>query len=120
MIYNDTVGIRTLYHGVSDETMEAFVLKNGIVTDSHGFIYLSEKPGIFPINFEVTIPDSRNLVDWREVWYDDNGEESDIDHQYDDTNPFYIYLSPIPREYVKLLPEAGSTPMKLESVLKEF
>ena len=101
MKYNDTDNIKTLYHWVKDEVKKDFVLKNGIISDEYGFIYLSEKP--FRTDkgyiFLVTIPDNDHLFDWREFW-----EDNSLGKEYDPTNPYYLYVDQrIPVEYIQLL-----------------
>lgn len=77
-------------------------MRRGLEPDHVGFIYLSERPlPGFEVTIKVTIPDINQLMDWREAWYDDNGEEIDMDHEYDPSNPYYIYLSLIPPEYLE-------------------
>lgn len=104
--YYNTSNIKKLYHWVESDAVRDYVLKNGIVPDDQGSIYLSQKP-LFEDKghyFEVTIPDNNNLYDWREMWYDDSGKEFDSDHQYDKNNPYFMYqYRKIPKEYVKLV-----------------
>ena len=119
--YKDTSKIKYLYHTVFSNRTFEYVMKYGIRADSKGLVYLAEKPIIKKaLNpkftdgistravFKVTIPDNRNLYDWREFWCDDNGEEIDFDHQYDPTNPYYCYTGSIPKQYVKLYKEFKS------------
>ena len=117
--YKDTSKIKYLYHAVFNEKSFEYVMEYGIKADSNGVVYLSEKPIIKKAQpkwgykgtiavFKVTIPDNRNLYDWREFWCDDNGEEIDFDHQYDPTNPYYCYTGSIPKQYVKLYKEFKS------------
>lgn len=99
MTYNRTDNIKALYHWVRDDKAKEFVLKNGIVPDKWGFIYLSEKPlredGHM---FLVTIPNNMFLFDWREFWEEGEGKE------YDPDNPYYVYVdNTIPPEYIKLI-----------------
>ena len=104
--YNDTRNIKSLYHTVFDERTRDFVLENGIVQDDFGLVYLAEKPldNRDGYVFKVTIPNNNQLLDWREAWYDDAGEEIDsMNHQYDEDNPYYIYSGNIAREYIELM-----------------
>lgn len=105
--------INYLYHTVFNQKSYDYVKKNGITADSNGFIYLSEKPIIkhnnnsWSINntvavFKVRIPNKSKLHDWREIWMDDDGNETDSDHQYDKSNPYYIYMDRnIPLSYIE-------------------
>lgn len=89
-----------------------YVKRNGIKRDSQGWIYLSTKPIIknnknpWSVNntvavFKVRIPDKSKLYDWREIWMDDDGNETDSDHQYDKNNPYYMYSGDIPKQYIE-------------------
>lgn len=114
-IEEDTVveSIKTLYHSVFTPEAEKFDDENGIKRDSNGFIYLSEKPIIYDKHkfqrgwtttyavYEITIPDNTYLWDWRDIW-EDNGD----DKQYDETNPFYIYMKDIPLQYMRKIYKA--------------
>ncbi len=64
-----------LYHATNKRNLKS-ILSKGIQTDSDGYVYLMEKPEVWnDIVFEVRIPDQRKLMDWRDVWYDDEGEK---------------------------------------------
>ena len=93
-----------LYHTTEDKYVEG-ILKKGLKIDDFGLVYLAEKPlaGDKYPTFKVRIPDHNQLMDWREAWYDDDGEELDIDHQYEENNPYYLYLTSIPPEYLELV-----------------
>lgn len=110
--YNDTSKIKYLYHSVFSKKSYEYVLKNGITHDVQGWVYLSEKPMIinggnhsWALNtvavFKVKIPDNRKLYDWREIWYDKNDKEYDSDHQYEKSNPYYMYSGNIPKQYIQ-------------------
>ena len=102
-----------LYHSVFTKDSECFVDTHGIVTDSEGMVYLSEKPIIYDEHkfqrgqvttyacYEVIIPDEHYLYDWRDIW-EDNGD----DKQYDESNPFYVYEKNIPITNVKKIYKA--------------
>ena len=101
----DDSDIEYLYHWVQDDDVMNFVLKNGIIAVSDEDVYLSEKP-LFSDRghlFKVKIPKKERLYDWREMWYDDNGIAFDSDHQYDEKNPYFIYMGDIPKENVELV-----------------
>ena len=101
-MYELTKEIPTLYHSADRRDVES-IQKEGLRTDDLGMVYLAEKPiEGFDVAFLVTIPNQSQLADWREIWYNDD-EEIDMDHQYDDDNPYYIYLGPIAPEYLKLV-----------------
>ena len=96
--------IPVLYHSTTSVQNKNAILRDGLKTDYLGMVYLSEKPiGLpaFPYVFRVEIPDQEFLADWREIWHDDDGEPIDLDHQYDETNPYYVYLGNIPPEYIE-------------------
>ncbi len=102
-MYELTEEIPTLYHSADQRDVES-IQREGLRTDDFGMVYLAEKPiEGFDVAFLVTIPNQSQLADWREIWYDDDGEEIDMDHQYDEDNPYYIYLGPIAPEYLKLV-----------------
>lgn len=106
--YNDTKRIKTLYHSVFNDKAKDYVLKNGIKCDQYHWVYLSEKPIINKLVkavFLVTIPKNDLLYDWREIWCDEDGNEIDMDHEYDPNNPYYMYNADIPKQYVKLYKE---------------
>ena len=93
---------QVLYHGFKDEHQLEKALRLGLQVDDDGMIYLSEKP--YPLDapyaytkyyVEVTIPDKSYLADWREFW------EDDLEHTYDYDNPYYVYTSNIPPNYLK-------------------
>lgn len=101
--YNDCRNIKYLYHSVFSKDVEDYVDKNGITVDEHGFIYLSQHPyktKYTTATYKVRIPDNNYLYDWREFWYDEDGEPIDFDHEYDETNPYYIYMMNIPVNYI--------------------
>lgn len=96
-----------MFHWVENDGIRDYVLNNGITIDTQGIVYLSVLP-LYPVEygghvFEVKIPNSNNLVDWREVWCDEEGNEIDSDHEYNPNNPYYCYFGNIPKEYIKLL-----------------
>lgn len=103
--YNDCSKIKYLYHSVFSKNAEDYVDKNGITTDNDGYIYLSTYP--YQTNhavatYKVTIPNNNYLYDWREFWYDENEEPLDaFEHEYDESNPYYIYMLDIPVEYIE-------------------
>lgn len=110
--YNNTQEIKYLYHAVFTEESYEFVKKNGIKRDRDGWVYLSKYPIIkrnhnpWSVNntvavFKVRIPDNNLLYDWRELWCDEDGNEIDMDHQYDKDNPYYMYEGDIPKEYIE-------------------
>ena len=89
----------TLYHAVTSETIRDFVLKNGIKANEQNFVFLSQKPitrAPFKYTFKVKVPHMDRLHDWRDMY--DEGPE----HQYDESNPYYIYEGDIPKQYIKL------------------
>jgi hypothetical protein len=99
-VYSIPEDLKYLYHSTTEKSA-ASIEKEGLKTDYQGLIYLSEKPiQNFPVVFKVEIPNKNSLVDWRDVWYDDDGEEIDMDHQYDLDNPYYVYMDPIPAQYL--------------------
>jgi len=97
--------IKFLYHGTL-KTNRDNILREGLKRDSSGVIYLSQKPleakqSSKYVTFHVVIPNQDELIDWRDVWYDENGEEIDPgSHSYDEENPYYLYLLDIPPEYL--------------------
>lgn len=102
--YSKTKRIKYLYHTVFNKNTYDFVKKNGIKVDNDHWIYLAEKPIINSNTyavFKVRIPNNELLYDWREIWTDDNGKEYDMDHQYDKSNPFYMYNANIPKQYIE-------------------
>jgi hypothetical protein len=100
--YKERKKPKVLYHATSVDYVED-ILKNGLKPSWDGFVYLMEKPEAWhAVVLEVVVPDARSLQDWREAWYDDDGEEFDMDHQYDKDNPYWIYLKHIPAKYIKL------------------
>lgn len=103
LVLKDTSRITHLYHSTSSEEVLKSILTKGLLTsmNSEGMIYLSEKPIVFggkaaSYVLRVKIPDNRELADWREFWYDDGDEK-----QYDESNPYYIYLKDIPPRYIE-------------------
>lgn len=93
-----------LYHSTEEKYVER-ILDEGLKLGQDGFIYLSEKPiktRLLTHTFQVTIPDKRNLMDWREAWGYDN-EYGYGEHEYDKDNPYWLYLQKIPSKYLKLL-----------------
>lgn len=102
--YYKTENIKKLYHWIEDRSLE-YVEQNGITADSDGDVYLSVAPlrGEGGHLYEVTIPDNNRLYDWREMWYDNNGQEFDSEHQYNENNPYFIYMGNIPKKYLKLV-----------------
>lgn len=120
MEYPIDQNITHLYHATHRKNLPS-ILEEGLKTDSWGFIYLSEKPlewnDHFNIVLKVTIPDINQLIDWREAWYDDDGNEIDMDHQYDSENPYYLYLDNIPPQYLEVVDETN--PLK-EYILKNL
>ena len=91
--YKNTKVIKKLYHSVFNEKSKNYVLANGIKADSDNMVYLSEKPMKNAVAvFLVTIPDKSKLHDWREFWQDEDGNDIDYDHEYDSSNPYYVYL----------------------------
>ncbi len=102
-MYELTEEIEFLYHSTDLEYVES-IEQNGLKTDDNGLVYLSEKPmQYYDVCYRVTIPKQHNLVDWREMWYDQDGKEIDMDHQYDETNPYYVYMDTIPPQYLDRL-----------------
>ena len=98
-ILNESKIPKMLYHSVVSEKIRDFVLKNGIKADSSNFVYLSTKPINKPpykYTFQVKVPNSDLLFDWRDMW--DEGPE----HQYDKNNPYYVYNGDISTQYIKL------------------
>ncbi len=88
-----------LYHSTNKAGRDS-ILKNGLETNYEGFIYLAEKP-IRKRNmeyvFKVKIPSQSDLMDWREAF--DDGDDSE--REYDPKNPYYLYLSPIPKKFIR-------------------
>lgn len=104
--YKDTKNIKTLYHTVFDKDTYDFVQGNGIVADDNNYVYLSKYPYKSEsayATFKVNIPDSNKLFDWREFWYDENGNEFDYDHEWDPDNPYFIYVGNIPKSYITVI-----------------
>lgn len=102
MTYTTSHTPTKLYHSVFNRQTYDYVFKNGITVDDTGWIYLSEKPFSYAYAvFEVTIPDKNLLYDWRQFWLDDEGNEIDMDHEYDPNNPYYMYAESIPLNYIK-------------------
>lgn len=92
-----------LYHSTEEKYVNA-ILKEGLKTGRDGFIYLSEKPiktRILTHTFQVTVPNKRELMDWREAWGEDMYDFGD--KEYDPDNPYWLYLQKIPSKYLKLL-----------------
>ena len=92
---------KVLYHNVTSEHVRDSIIANGIRPNDEHMIYLSTKPitrAPYKYTFEVRIPDSNYLYDWRDIWSDST------DKEYDEKNPYYIYHEKsIPKEYVKLI-----------------
>jgi len=94
---------KVLYHATSNKFLP-IIMKQGLKRSWDGFVYLMEKPEAFDdVVLEVNIPNKNQLIDWREAWYDDNDEETDMDHQYDPKNPYWIYPHDIPTKYLRVL-----------------
>lgn len=93
-----------LYHKVTERSYE-YVKENGITPDRDGFVYLSMYPvplgyNEYTHNFQVRIPNPELLYDWRDFWQED-GEDIDMYHEWDPENPSYIYMGKIPITYIK-------------------
>ena len=89
-----------LYHSVTDDYVRDYVLQNGIKANDQNFVYPSQKPITrppFKHTFKVKIPNMDQLFDWRDIH--DEGPE----HQYDKSNPYYMYNGDISKQYVKLI-----------------
>jgi hypothetical protein len=105
-IINESSQGLTLYHSVPYENVYNFVKQNGIVADSSGWVYLTEKPYYRNKNwayatFKVFIPNNDNrLHDWDDFWLDEDGNEIDFDHEKDPNNHYYMYEGNIPLEYI--------------------
>jgi len=98
--YN-TKNIKYLYHSVKTESQLNFILKNGILPDNQGFIYLSLHPvktKFYQFSVKVKIPDNNKLHDWRDIW-----GEGDMDHEYDESNPYFIYEQKIPAKFLSII-----------------
>lgn len=90
-----------LYHNTDKRNLSS-ILAKGLQKDEFGLVYLSTYPiKGYEVTLKVEVPDENLLVDWREIWMED-GEEFDQDHQYDPTNPYFVYMDPIPPEYLTL------------------
>ena len=105
--YEDCSKIKYLYHSVFSKEAEDYVDDNGITVDDFNCIYLSKypyKPNYAVATYKVAIPNNSYLYDWREFWYDDEEEPLDpFEHEYDETNPYFIYMDNIPVEYLQKL-----------------
>lgn len=105
--YEDCSKIKYLYHSVFSKNTENYVDNNGITVDDSGYIYLSKYPykqNHVVATYKVMIPNNSYLYDWKEFWYDENGEPLDpFEHEYDENNPYYIYMKDIPVEYLQKL-----------------
>lgn len=104
--YEDCSKIKYLYHSVFSKNAEDYVDNKGITLDDSGYIYLSKYPykqNRAVATYKVRIPNNSYLYDWREFWYDENGQPLDFDHEYDETNPYFIYTDNISAEYLQKL-----------------
>ena len=94
---------KVLYHSTPSRFLPE-IMKHGLKRSWDGMVYLMEKPEAWgDVVIEVKIPNKNHLMDWREAWYDENDEEIDGDHSYDPSNPYWVYLYPIPTKYLRVL-----------------
>lgn len=100
--YDKLDTIKELYHSCDSKEEYLDVLENGIEPDDMGYIYLSEKPfRNSKYTLIIRIPNNSKLHDWREFWCDEDGNEIDFNHEYDPSNPYYIYTSFIDPVYIR-------------------